>query len=111
MENEVIALRKENYQKSLAKNLSTLRTKLSLSQEELANKVGTSRHTISLIERGAREMMWDTCLSLTFLFVINSETRALMQPLGIDVDLISEYLNISNSEFKDTEVREEGIGK
>ena len=86
---------KTEYQKNLAENLPLLRTKLSLSQQELADMIGTSRQTISLIERGAREMMWDTCMSLTFLFTSNSDTCALMPSLGIDTDAISDYLNIS----------------
>lgn len=88
-------LSKDEYRKKLADNLPLLRTKLSLSQQELAEMIGTSRQTISLIERGTREMMWDTCMSLTFLFTSNSDTCDLMAPLGIDIEAISNYLNVS----------------
>lgn len=109
MENTATSLCKETYQRKLAQNLPLLRTKLSLSQADLADLIGTSRQTISLIERGSREMMWDTCLSLTFLFMTNAETRTLLSPLGIDVTQITNYLNVSapkiipNAERKDGE--------
>lgn len=106
MEKEMVCLFKEQYQHALAKNLPLLRANLDLSQEEVADMVGTSRQTISLIERGVREMMWDTCLSLTFLFVSNPKTRSLMPPLGVDVDFMMDYLNVSN--HKDKKQKESG---
>lgn len=100
MENTVSHMNKEQYQRALAENLPLLRSRLSLSQTEVADMVGTSRQTISLIERGSREMMWDTCMSLTLLFVSNPETRSLMPPLGIDIDAMADYLNISSHREK-----------
>lgn len=101
MSTKIPDFQKEQYQHALAKNLPLLRAKLDLSQEEVAGLVGTSRQTISLIERGTREMMWDTCMSLTFLFVANSETRNLMPPLGIDINMIMNYLNVSNQKSEE----------
>lgn len=109
MSTKIPDFQKEQYQHALAKNLPLLRAKLDLSQEEVADMVGTSRQTISLIERGTREMMWDTCMSLTFLFVSNSETRSLMPPLGIDVNMIMNYLNVSDQ--KSEEPAEGGDGQ
>lgn len=62
--------------------------------------VGTSRQTISLIERGVREMMWDTCLSLTLLFISNPEARSLMPPLGTDIGAMIRYLNVPSQSGK-----------
>lgn len=109
MADAAFSQRKEKYQKSLSKNIPLLRAKLSLSQTELAELIGSSRQTISLIECGTREMMWDTCLSLTFLFLMNSETRALMPPLGIDIDLISDYLNVSSPEGTPNDAKKDGV--
>lgn len=95
MKKAIPDLNKERYQRAMAENLPLLRSKLSLSQKEVADLVGTSRQTISLIERGAREIMWDTCMSLTLLFISNPETRSLMPPLGIDIDAMTDYLNVS----------------
>ena len=84
----------------MAENLPLLRSKLSLSQQEVADLVGTSRQTISLIERRSREIMWDTCMSLTLLFISNPETRSLMLPLGIDINAVTDYLNVSGRRGK-----------
>lgn len=100
MKKAVPRLNKERYRRAMAENLPLLRSKLSLSQKEVADLVGTSRQTISLIERGSREIMWDTCMSLTFLFVSNPETRSLMLPLGIDIDAMAEYLTVSGHRDK-----------
>ena len=85
---------KKEYKDKLVENMPLLRSKLNLNQEELANILGTTRQTISSIERGEREIMWDTCMGLTLLFMSNSETNSLMEPLGIDTTGISEYLKI-----------------
>lgn len=85
---------KDDYKNKIVENMPLLRSKLNLNQEELANMLGTTRQTISSIERGEREIMWDTCLGLTFLFMSNAETSSLMEPLGIDTNGISEYLKI-----------------
>ena len=100
MKKAVSGLNKEQYQRAMAENLPLLRSKLSLSQKEVADLVGTSRQTISLIERGSREIMWDTCMSLTLLFISNPETRSLMPPLGIDINAMTNYLNISHRRGK-----------
>lgn len=94
MENTVSNMNKEQYQRALAENLPLLRSRLSLSQKEAADMVGTSRQTISLIERGLCEMMWDTCMSPALLFVSNPETWSLRPPLGINIDGMPDYLNI-----------------
>lgn len=109
MEHTVSDMDKERYQRALAENLPLLRSRLSLSQKEVADMVGTSRQTISLIERGAREMMWDTCMSLTLLFVSNPETRSLMPPLGIDIDALTDYLNVSGYRRKKQSESEDGL--
>ena len=96
---------KQDYQKNLADNLPVLRSKLNLSQQGLADIIGSSRQTISLIERGSREMMWDTCMSLTLLFISNDVTRALMPPLGIDINAMTDFLNQSSS-ASETEVNQ-----
>lgn len=100
MKKAASGLNKEQYQRAIAENLPLLRSKLSLSQKEVADLVGTSRQTISLIERGSREIMWDTCMSLTLLFISNPETRSLMPLLGIDIDAMADYLTVSGHRNK-----------
>lgn len=62
----------ENYKRTsisvLQENLSALRAKAGISQEELSNIIGVSRQTYSAIESGKRVMSWSTYLSLVFFY-------------------------------------------
>jgi len=64
-------------------NLPVLRKKLRLSQEELAELIGSSRYTIVSIETRKRKMTWNTFLSLILLFDKNDETAILLRALDI----------------------------
>lgn len=64
-------------------NLPVLRKKLRLSQEELAELIGSSRYTIVSIETRKRKMTWNTFLSLILLFDKNYETAILLRALDI----------------------------
>lgn len=57
---------KDSFIATLTPNLTVLRTKAEISQEELANLIGVSRQTYSAIERKVRRMAWSTYLSLVF---------------------------------------------
>ena len=52
----------------MADNLPVLRKKLKLSQEDLAQLIGSSRFTVMEIETKKRKMTWTTFLSLVLLF-------------------------------------------
>ena len=64
-------------------NLPILRKKLKLSQEGLAQIIGTSRFTVMLIETKKRAMTWNMFLSLAFVFDNNKSTALLLRVLGI----------------------------
>lgn len=64
-------------------NLPVLRKSLKLSQENLAALIGSSRHTVMLIETKKRRMTWNTFLSLILLFDKNDETAILLRALQI----------------------------
>ncbi len=87
---------KEKYQKIMAENLAMLRTRLGLTQGEIAELIGGSRQTISLIERGIRPMMWDTFICLLFLFQNNESTRAMLPVLGLYTPELINFLNITD---------------
>ena len=74
---------KARYCSEMAKNLSTLRTKLGLSQEELGQLIGVSRQAISAFENNSRALSWGHFTSLLFLFNENPETKILLSALGI----------------------------
>ena len=80
---------KQHYLHVMAENLPVLRAKLNLTQTELADIIGVSRQTIATAEIGAREMSWNTFISLLFLFMHNEPTNALLPILGIYTPEIS----------------------
>ena len=59
--------------------LPVLRTKLGLSQTELANLVDISRQTYSSIETRKRKLSWGIFLSLVLVFDSNSQTHDIIR--------------------------------
>ena len=84
---------KHRYLQAMAENLPVLRAKLNLTQTELADIIGVSRQTIASAETGAREMSWNTFISLLFLFVHNEPTNVLLPVLGIYTPELSNLFN------------------
>ncbi len=76
----------------MTENLPVLRKKLKLSQEALAGFIGSSRHTIMLIETKKRRMTWNTFLSLVLLFDKNEETAVLLRALDIYTDELDSMI-------------------
>lgn len=75
-------------------NLKILRTKLNLSQEELAQKLGISRYTVIQIENGQRKMTWNTFLALVLIFIKNPETDELLSFYDIYTDELNDMLKL-----------------
>lgn len=73
----------QKYRSMLAENLPMLRTKLKMTQEELAKILNVSRHTIIGIENRNRDMTWTTYLALIYIFQRNSETAQLIEVLNL----------------------------
>ena len=59
---------KDSFIAMLTPNLTVLRTKAEISQEELSNLIGISRQTYNAIERKVRRMAWSTYLSLVLFY-------------------------------------------
>ena len=76
MENRTPA---ENIYKDIGKNIIKLRKQFDLTQQELANKVNSSRQTIALYETGVRRIPIVNLVAITKVLHINLE------------DLIPEY--------------------
>jgi DNA-binding XRE family transcriptional regulator len=83
---DVTDMERVEYIKKMAENLPTLRTKLNMTQEELATLIGVSRSTVILFEKGQRQMTWNTFLSLILIFSKNPDTNKLMKALDIYTD-------------------------
>lgn len=77
---------------NMTDNLPVLRKKLKLSQEELANIIGTSRYTVMLMETKKRRMTWNTYLSLVLLFDKNEGSSLLLRALGIYTEELDEII-------------------
>ena len=79
-------LNREKLIYNMTENLPMLRTRLGLTQEELADKIGVSRSTVVSIENKKRDMTWNTFLSLVLLFIKNESTNKLLNVLEIYTD-------------------------
>lgn len=80
---------------AMASNLPILRSKLDLSQEELARLLGVTRQTVSSFESGQRKMTWSVFLALVLIFFRNEPTKRLLVALNIYTPQLNDYLNIS----------------
>lgn len=60
LENNNIALVREKVTANMADNLVMLRTKLGLTQVQLANLICVSRHTIMQVENKKAKLSWNT---------------------------------------------------
>ena len=76
-------------------NLSTLREKAKLTQDELADRLGLSRQTISAIETDKRDMQWSTFSVFLMFFVNDSEIRRIMVALGIVNEAVEKTFNLN----------------
>lgn len=94
---------KDSFIATLTSNLTVLRTKAEISQDELANLIGVSRQTYSAIERKVRRMAWSTYLSLVFFYDHNQKTHKMIRQLSIfPQELIVRFndgLDYSNPEL------------
>lgn len=75
--------KKQEYIDRLLPQLSSLRAKAGLSQDELSSLVGISRQTYCLTESGARGMSWNTYLSIIMFFDYNMRTHDLIRRTGV----------------------------
>jgi DNA-binding XRE family transcriptional regulator len=81
--------------KIMASNLSTLREKAKLTQDELADRLGLTRQTISAIENDKRDMQWSTFSVLIMFFASNEEIQQIMVAMGIINSNVERLFSIS----------------
>ena len=80
--------------KTLASNLPVLRAKAHLSQDELADRLGFSRQTISAVETMKRDMQWSTFSAIVLFLSKDEGVKPLMIVMGILDDDVRAILNI-----------------
>lgn len=74
---------KNRFIAALTPELTLLRTRAGISQEDLAMLIGVSRQTYGAIERRTRKMSWGTFLSLIMFYDYNEKTHQLLRDLGV----------------------------
>ena len=93
--------RKEQLIDILTNELSILRAKVGLSQQELANRMGVSRQTYGAIENKVQKMTWNTFLSLLLLFRSNEDTVKIIEWIGAYPPDLEQYLKLNSGIKKD----------
>lgn len=89
----ISAEKKQEYIDKLLPQLSSLRAKAGLSQDELSGLIGVSRQTYCLTETGARGMSWNTYLSIIMFFDYNQRTHDLIRHIGVFPDELFYHFN------------------
>lgn len=90
--------KKSEYISRLLPQLSVLRAKAGLSQDELAGLVGISRQTYCLTETGTRGMTWGTYLSLIMFFDSNRRTHELVRSTGVYPEDLFYQFNLGETD-------------
>lgn len=90
---ELSQSQKNEYIEKLATKLAALRAHADISQEDLANIIGTSRQTYYAIESKKRTMSWNTYLSLIFFYDAVEETSQMIRDIGAYPSQLVEQFN------------------
>ena len=96
-------MKKEDRQllmKKFAENLPVFRSKIAISQDELAAKLGITRQTICAIENGQRTMTWSLFLALVLIFFRNQSTKRLLVALEIYTPELDDFLTVAGNNEK-----------
>ena len=90
---ELPQAQKDEYVQNLTSKLAALRAHADISQEDLANIIGTSRQTYHAIETSKRTMSWSTYLSLIFFYDAVEDTSQMIRELGLYPTQLVEQFN------------------
>lgn len=83
---------KDGFIEALSNELPALRAKVGISQDDLARLIGVSRQTFGSVERGERQMSWNTYLSLIMFFDYNESTHQMIRDISaFPEDLIVRF--------------------
>lgn len=79
---ELSRAEKDGFIEALSRELPALRAKVGISQDDLARLIGVSRQTFGSVERGERQMSWNTYLSLIMFFDYNEATHQMIRDIS-----------------------------
>lgn len=82
----------------LVDELPSLRAKIGISQEQLAEYIGLSRQTLSAIETRKRSISWQTFLSIVLYFTINTKTNTTLKLLPGFIEALQKCFDYDESE-------------
>lgn len=91
---------KETLIKNMVDNLPTLRKKLGVTQEGLAELAGISRSTLANIENRKRRMTWNNFLALLLIFIKNKETDKLLSVMEIYTDELNDFIKQNTTQIE-----------
>lgn len=74
---------KKNYINNMIKNMPVLRAATSMTQAQLAEKVGVSRQTIVAIETRKRPLSWYVYLAIVCVFLQYEDSKKLFENLDL----------------------------
>jgi DNA-binding XRE family transcriptional regulator len=97
---------KKSFIDALTDELSVLRARASISQDELAKLVGISRQTYGAIERKNRRMSWNTYLSLILFFDYNESTHEMIRNIK---SIPPALINNASKELETDDLEQEKI--
>jgi DNA-binding XRE family transcriptional regulator len=83
MKNEEKAIMQYKYIDAIIKYLPVLRAATSMTQAQLAEKIGVSRQTIVSIETRKRPLPWSLYLALICIFQNYSESKVLLESYNL----------------------------
>ena len=89
------------------KNIAYLRKKLGFNQDELANKIGVSRQTISKWENGEVTPDSHNLIMIAELFKIKVHDLVMSDLTNLDVDYASKEMKLTEKETLDSETQPE----
>ena len=90
MQDIVSTAKKELCCIQLVNDLPVLRARIGISQEDVAAKIGVSRHTYNSYEAKKRPIPWSVCIALITFFNSNSKTREMMKNNTYLLELMDE---------------------
>ena len=85
---------KEKLINILTNELKVLRSKVEISQQELANRLGVSRQTYGAIESKTQKMTWSNFLALLLLFLSNEDTAKIIDWIEAYPPELEQYLSL-----------------
>ena len=83
---------------NMIKELPDIRAGLSLSEYDIADKIGMDEQKYRDLEQGNRKMQWSDYMSLLFLFWNNAESRSIIEEKGLFPEKLKSAMTVNRKE-------------